>query len=142
VTSAKDGAATDPVSDPESESESESESDTDDDSGIATIWAAGVVTVLVAMVVFGLDLAAATSGRHRAEAAADLAALAAASHVLDGEQVACAYAARVVHGMAARLVGCRVDGWDALVETEVTPALTLPGVRDARGRARAGPAQA
>jgi secretion/DNA translocation related TadE-like protein len=113
----------------------------DDDSGLATIWAAGAVTVLVAMLVFALHLAAATSGRHRAEAAADLAALAAASHALDGEQAACAYAARVVHGMTARLVSCRIAGWEALVETSVTPALTPSGVGEARGRARAGPAQ-
>lgn len=113
----------------------------DDDAGVATIWAAGAVVLLVSMLVFGLHLAAATSARHRAEAAADLAALAAASHALDGEQVACAYAARVVHGMSARLVGCRVEGWDALVETVVAPAMASVGVGDARGRARAGPAQ-
>lgn len=112
-----------------------------DDSGLATIWAAGAVLCLLAMLVFGLHLAAATSGRHRAEAAADLAALAAASHALDGEQVACAYAARVVHGMTARLVSCRVAGWDALVETSASPVLVPLGVGEARGRARAGPAQ-
>lgn len=113
----------------------------DIDSGVATVWAAGAVTVLVAMLVFGLHLAAATSGRHRAEAAADLGALAAASHALDGEPVACAYAARVARGMTARLVSCRVAGWDALVETAVTPALAPPGTGEARGRARAGPAR-
>jgi secretion/DNA translocation related TadE-like protein len=111
------------------------------DAGVATVWAAGAVMVLVALLVFGLHLGAATSGRHRSEAAADLAALAAASHALDGEQAACAYAARVVHAMTARLVSCRVTGWDALVETGVTPALAPPGTGEARGRARAGPAQ-
>lgn len=115
--------------------------DDDSDSGVATVWAAGAVTVLVVMLVFGLHLAAAISGRHRAEAAADLAALAAASHALDGEQVACAYATRVVDGMAARLVSCRVDGWDALVRTAVSPAMTPPGISEAQGRARAGPAK-
>lgn len=113
----------------------------DTDAGVATVWAAGAVVLLVSLLVFGLHLAAVTSGRHRAEAAADLAALAAASHALDGEQVACAYAARVVHGMTARLLSCRVVGWDALVETVVTPALAPAGTGDARGRARAGPAQ-
>ena len=115
--------------------------DLDGDSGVATIWAAGAVTVLVAMLVFGLHLAAATSGQHRAEAAADLAALAAASHAVDGEPVACAYAARVVRGMTARLISCRVQGWDALVETAVTLALAPAGTGESRGRARAGPAQ-
>ena len=113
----------------------------DGDSGVATVWAAGVVTALVAMFVFGMHLAAATSGRHRAEAAADLAALAAASHALDGEQAACAYAARVVREMTARMVRCRIAGWEAFVETGVTPALTPSVAGEARGRARAGPAQ-
>ncbi len=96
--------------------------------------------VLVVLMVFGMHLAAATSGRHRAEAAADLGALAAATHAIDGDSVACAYAARIADGMAARLVSCRLTGWEALVEVNVTPALTLPGASDARGRARAGPA--
>jgi secretion/DNA translocation related TadE-like protein len=113
----------------------------DDDSGVATVWAAGAVSVLMVILVFGLHLAAATSGRHRAEAAADLGALAAASHALDGEPVACAYAARVVRRMTARLVSCRVVGWDALVETTATTALAPPGIGEAHGRARAGPAQ-
>jgi secretion/DNA translocation related TadE-like protein len=109
------------------------------DSGFATVWAAGAVMVLVALLVFGMHLAAATSGRHRAEAAADLGAVAAAAHAIDGEPVACAYAARVADGMAARLVSCRLAGWDVLVEVGVTPAISLPG-STATGRARAGPA--
>jgi len=110
-----------------------------DDCGVATVWAAGAVAVLLVMLVFGLHLAAAASGRHRAEAAADLAALAAASHALDGEPVACAYAVRVVEAMTVRLLSCRVAGWDAFVETTATSALAPPGTGEARGRARAGP---
>ena len=110
------------------------------DDGFATIWAAGAVLVLVALFAFGMHLAAATSARHRAEAAADLAALAAAAHTVDGEPVACAYAVRVVRGMNARLASCRVSGWEAFVEVTVEPALRLPGGDAAGGRARAGPA--
>lgn len=110
------------------------------DAGFATVWAAGAIVVLVTLLVFGMQLAAATSGRHRAEAAADLGALAGAVHAVDGEPVACAYAARVAQRMAARLVSCRLNGWEVLVEVSVTPAITLPGVGAARGRARAGPA--
>jgi secretion/DNA translocation related TadE-like protein len=110
------------------------------DSGFATVWAAGAVLVLVALLAFGMHLAAAASGRHRAEAAADLAALAAAAHALDGEPVACAYAVRVVRGMHARLVSCRLSGWEAFVQVSVIPALRLPGGAEAGGRARAGPA--
>jgi secretion/DNA translocation related TadE-like protein len=111
----------------------------EDDRGIATIWAAGGMAVVLAMMVFGVHLGAAASSRHRAEAAADLAALAAASHAGDAEPAACAYAARVADGMAARLVSCRLAGWEATVEMEVAPPLSLGGWGVARGRARAGP---
>ena len=110
------------------------------DRGIATIWAAGGMAVVLAVMVFGVHQGAAASSRHRAEAAADLAALAAASHAGDAEPAACAYAARVADGMAARLVSCRLAGWEATVEMEVTPPLSLGGWGVARGRARAGPA--
>lgn len=113
---------------------------TREDAGFATVWAAGAVMALVMLLVFGMHLAAATSGRHRAEAAADLGALAGAVHAVDGEPVACAYAARVARRMAARLVSCRVVGWEVLVAVEVSPAITLPGTGPAGGRARAGPA--
>ena len=95
--------------------------------------------VLVTLMVLGLHVAAATSGRHRAEAAADLGALAGAAHAVDGELVACAYAARVTRGMDARLVGCRMAGWDVFVVVDVVPAIAMPGSALARGRARAGP---
>jgi secretion/DNA translocation related TadE-like protein len=103
------------------------------------VWAAVVVVVLVLLATIAVQVFAATSGRHRAEAAADLGALAAAGHVVDGGTVACAYAARVAERMAARLVECSVSGWEVRVEVSVTPALTLPGAGEAHGRARAGP---
>lgn len=118
------------------------------DAGFATVWAAGAVMALVTLLVFGLSLAAVTSGRHRAEAAADLGALAGALRTVDGETVACAYAARVARRMDARLLSCRVVGWDVLVAVEVIPTIvpgtvlsTLPpGMGVVHGRARAGPA--
>ena len=110
------------------------------DRGIATLWAAGAIAVVLAVMVVGVNLGAAASSRHRAEAAADLAALAAASHAGDAEPSACAYAARVADGMAARLVSCRLAGWEAAIEVEVLPPLSLGRWGVARGRARAGPA--
>jgi secretion/DNA translocation related TadE-like protein len=113
----------------------------DEDAGFATIWAAGVIVVVLAVMLVGVNLGAAASHRHRAEAAADLAALAAASHASDGEAAACAYAARVVEGMASRLVACRLSGWDASVETEVRAALMFGLGGAASGRGRSGPAR-
>jgi secretion/DNA translocation related TadE-like protein len=109
------------------------------DRGVATLWAAGAMSVVLAVMVFGINLGAAASSRHRAEAAADLAALAAASHAGDGEAAACAHGARVAHGMSARLVSCRLAGWEAAVEIEVRPSLALGSWGVAHGRARAGP---
>jgi secretion/DNA translocation related TadE-like protein len=115
------------------------ESDRGQDRGVATLWAAGAMSVVLAVMVVGINLGAAASSRHRAEAAADLAALAAASHAGDGEAAACAHGARVAHGMSARLVSCRLAGWEAAVEIEVRPSLALGSWGVAHGRARAGP---
>ena len=109
------------------------------DRGMATVWAAAAVAALMVIAVLGVNLGAAIVGRHRAEAAADLAALAAASHAADGELVACAQGARVTDAMSVALVSCHLSEWDAYVETAVRPPVrVLPGAA-AHGRARAGP---
>jgi hypothetical protein len=66
-----------------------------DDRGVATVWAAGVIAVLMSLTLFGLHLGGAMLARHHAESAADLAALAAAGSVIAGERQACSRA-RVV----------------------------------------------
>lgn len=105
-----------------------------DDSGSATIWAVGAMAALVALAVLVLQLGSAVSTRHRAESAADLAALAVAAHALEGPDAACARARVVTDGMDAELVRCEVDGWDAVVEVDAGS-----GLGAGRGRARAGP---
>jgi secretion/DNA translocation related TadE-like protein len=87
----------------------------------------------------GLHLGAAVIARHRAEAAADLAALAAAGVAVEGVQTACDRAGEVAAAMAGTVTSCRLVGWDALVEVHVPAAVTLPGTDGAVGRARAGP---
>ncbi|MFD6885107.1 Rv3654c family TadE-like protein [Streptomyces sp. NPDC059957] len=69
-----------------------------------------VATVLVA--VFGgvLLLGQAVVSRHRAAAAADLAALAAAASWAHGPAAACATAVRVAVAQGARVTGCAVTG--------------------------------
>jgi secretion/DNA translocation related TadE-like protein len=110
------------------------------ESGVAAVWAAAAVGVLMAVLLVGLDLGGAAAGRHRAAAAADLAALAAAGHAVHGTGPACGRARRIAEEMGARLALCRLDGWDALVEVRVEVGTTLPGIGPAVGRARAGPA--
>jgi secretion/DNA translocation related TadE-like protein len=111
------------------------------DDGLATVWAAGAVGVLAVLVVFGVDLGAAAVARHRVEAAADLAALAAAAHAADDEPTACAYAARTAEHMNARVVVCRLVGWEVFVELDARVALPPLAGALAHGRARAGPAE-
>ncbi|MFF2849728.1 Rv3654c family TadE-like protein [Streptomyces sp. NPDC058001] len=105
------------------------------DRGSATVWA--VVATAALGLVFGAFLAMgqAVVARHEAGGAADLAALAAADHWLQGSADACAQAARVAEAQGARLVRCAVDG----AISEVTAAAGLGPFR-AEVRSRAGPA--
>ena len=110
------------------------------DGGFATVWAAGAVAVLALLLGIGLALGSAVTARHRAAAAADLAALAAAGRSVHGQGPACERAGRVAAGSGGRIASCRLDGWDALVEVHVPVRLPLLGQVSATARARAGPA--
>jgi secretion/DNA translocation related TadE-like protein len=112
------------------------------ESGVAAVWAAAAVGVLLAVLLVGLDLGGAVAGRHRAAAAADLAALAAAGHAVHGTGPACDRARRIAEQMGGRLALCRLVGWDTLVEVQVEVGASLPGIGPAVGRARAGPVPA
>ena len=111
----------------------------DGDRGVATVWAAGVIAVLVAIAVLGLHLGQAMVARHHAESAADLAALAGAATVVAGEQYACTQARRVTDRMRVRLVSCHTQEWDVLVDVAASPAGWIGNLGSAIGRARAGP---
>lgn len=104
------------------------------DRGSATVWAALVATVLGA--VFGgvLLLGQAVVARHRAAAAADLAALAAAATWTHGPEAACATARRVAHAQGAALSTCRVEGELAEVTAHPTTGPFTPKIHS-----RAGP---
>lgn len=111
-----------------------------DDRGVATVWAAVAIAVLVSMVVFGLHLGEALVARHHAESAADLAALAAGAYVRAGEKYACVQARRVTDRMRVDLVSCRARGWDVLVDVAARPPGWLGTLGAATAQARAGPA--
>jgi secretion/DNA translocation related TadE-like protein len=97
-----------------------------------TAWAiAGMGVIFGLFVVMG----AAASARHRANSAADLAALAAAAYGPWGEEYACGLARWVSEGMGVRLTACRMSGW--VVQVEVVAAVS--GLGRVTGRARAGP---
>lgn len=110
------------------------------DGGLATVWAAAVVAVLMVLLVGGLHLGAAILARHRAESAADLAALAGAQHSAEGERVACGSATAVADADGSSMVRCRQVGWDVLVDVQVPVPVPILGAETATARARAGPA--
>jgi secretion/DNA translocation related TadE-like protein len=109
------------------------------DRGVATVWAAGAIAVLVSMVMFGLHLGEAMVARHRAESAADLAALAGAAALAGGEGYACTQARRVTGRMRVQLVSCRIRDWDMLLVVVARPSGWLGGLGAVTGQARAGP---
>jgi secretion/DNA translocation related TadE-like protein len=90
-----------------------------------------MMAVLLAFTVGGTYLASAVIARHRAQGAADLAALAAAARLPAGAQVACGQASAIADAMGVGVAGCVVDGLDVVVT--VTAG-------DAGAAARAGPA--
>jgi secretion/DNA translocation related TadE-like protein len=98
--------------------------------------ACGVLAVIgMAAVLVG----AAVVARHRATAAADLAALAGAVRAVEGVD-GCRTAARVAAANAAELTAC-TQSTDAVVDVEVSVPVRLGrfGVLTAGARARAGP---
>jgi secretion/DNA translocation related TadE-like protein len=95
------------------------------------VWVVGVAAVLVGGV---------RSARHRAETAADTAALAGAARVSDGGGAACARAKEIATESRARMLRCRVRG--EVVDVSVAVDITMPmGLKGRRivSRARAGP---
>ena len=109
------------------------------DQGAASVWILALGVAVVAVAGFGASVGAAVVARHQAQAAADLGALSAAIHALEGGTTACGHAARVVAANQAQLVRCQVTGPEAIVVTRVRaagPAAVLP---PAAARSRAGP---
>ncbi|MBA3252411.1 MAG: hypothetical protein H0T66_19390 [Geodermatophilaceae bacterium] len=107
--------------------------------GSASIWVLGLSAVLVLAVVAAVLVGSAITLRHRAAAAADLAALAAAGRALDGQAAACAAATQVAVGMKARVDACTLTGLVAEVWVTAAADLGLVGRVGAQAAARAGP---
>jgi secretion/DNA translocation related TadE-like protein len=96
-----------------------------------------VVVVLMAMAAGVAVFAGLAAAKHRATAAADLAALAAASAGSGG----CEVAGRTAASNGARLTGCTPSGLDVTVTVEVVAELALGLRHSITARARAGPAR-
>jgi len=108
------------------------------DEGFTTVAALGLVLALGAVTVLVVTVGVLQVLRHRAESAADLAALAAARHAWEGPSAACSAARTTAAAQGAALDGCVLDGLDAVVRV----SLPLPGrlrpFGPLRSQARAG----
>ncbi|MEU6861551.1 Rv3654c family TadE-like protein [Glycomyces sp. NPDC046736] len=107
--------------------------------GSATVLAAGVTAALVLMAIGFTAVGQATAARHRAQGAADAAALAGATKVLIGEGEACAAARAMAEDASVEFVDCRVDGLEITVRVHATPSGLPAAFGPARATSRAGP---
>jgi secretion/DNA translocation related TadE-like protein len=109
------------------------------DRGSGSIWLLAMAALVTMAGVLAAGVAGAITVRHRAAAAADLAALAAAGTVAVGGP-ACPVARRVAHANGAALAECHINGLVVSVTTTVTPSGWLGGFGISSVRsARAGP---
>lgn len=105
--------------------------------------AAVLVAVLTSVAVGGVWIGAAVVARHRAQTAADLAALAAAGRLPAGPEAACREARALAEAMRVTLADCTIDGLDVVVITSVRVGVGGGWADEpARAAARAGPAAA
>lgn len=111
-----------------------------DDRGSATIVGCFLMAALVVVTATLVHIGSAVASRHRAQAAADLAALAVAVALDRGSGRACEQAERIATRMRVRVRECSVDGWDAVVEVAAEVTSALPAKGEAVAIARAGPA--
>jgi secretion/DNA translocation related TadE-like protein len=109
------------------------------DRGSATIWLLGTCLLVIALGLTCVTVVSAMVARHRARAAADLAALAGARYAVDGPATACQQATVVAAANGAAVTGCRLDGFDLIVSVSVPVAGAPAGIGPASATARAGP---
>ena len=109
------------------------------DRGSASIAAAWMMVVLLAATFVAMQLGSAVIARHRAQAAADMAALAAAGFMPAGLAAACDKAAAVARAMGTAVTACTADALDVLVTVDAPVPAAPWGMGSARAVARAGP---
>lgn len=113
-----------------------------DDRGSASLWVLGACALIAFVAAVAFARADARQARHRAEAAADLASLAAAERIGVGDD-SCDQAARLALQNGARLTSCQLslsaDGRSGQVQVTVMSMIRLPliGTRSATASARA-----
>jgi len=104
--------------------------------GSAAVSGVVAMLLLIVLTTVGAQIGAAVVARHRVTGAADLAALAAAGSLAEGDEKACEQAERVVRANRASLATCAVSGWEVVVEVSATTPFG-----PVSARSRAGPAE-
>ena len=112
-----------------------------DERGSATVVMLGVIASVLMLTISGLLLASAVLASHRARAAADLAALGAASALMRGESAlaACESAVDVAALNHGRVQQCLASGTEVRLIVAVPTGVQGVGVATARSRAGPGP---
>lgn len=111
------------------------------DKGSVTVTACFAVAGLIALTVLVTQIGGVVVARHRAQAAADLSALAAAGELRAGAEAGCTAAESLGRRMRAAITRCEVAGWDVLIEVEEMVPIGPFGARPIRAIARAGPVE-
>lgn len=109
------------------------------DRGSGALWLFAVSLIVVLSTALGAVRGVAALARHRAESAADLAALAGAVHAVSGVDGSCAAARSIAARNSAQLTQCNVDG-SVVTVTVSCPLPSGLGRWHAQAAARAGPA--
>lgn len=112
------------------------------DKGMATVVVMTVIGLLAGAAALGLAIGIAVETRHRVQAAADAAALAAAGDAISGSAAACNRGADLARRNGAHLTSCLIHDAIADVRVEARPPGTLAIFGPVVARARAGPASA
>lgn len=116
------------------------------DAGSATVWLLALAMLGTAVFAATITVAAAVAARHRAESAADLAALAAADRLLLDQDGGCGRAVGIASAQGAAVVSCTVDrsadAVEVVAEVRVGGLPVRLPIGPARARARAGPVRA
>lgn len=104
--------------------------------GVATITACLVLAALFMATLLIAHVGTVIVARHRAQAAADLSALAAAGGLVAGGDAGCARAEELARRMRARVKSCTTVEWDATVTVTIAILLGPLGARTVSATAR------
>lgn len=109
-----------------------------DERGTASLLVVSLIGVIVLLGMAASFMTAGAAAHRRAQAAADLAALAGAVALQRGQDP-CSAAGSVAGGNEAAVAECRVEGEDVVVEVSVESPEFLDHSFSIHGEARAGP---